>query len=117
MKNEVLNKIDADPENLLIHPVTLQFLKQHNLTVNDVKRLYFGDKNISLDNFANVIDLHTDMYFIIGLHHLVDIQSRVSKTPTYLYKFEYEVENSYLKNFFGMGTIKGNAKIVSQSVY
>ncbi|KAK0073339.1 hypothetical protein PV325_009859 [Microctonus aethiopoides] len=107
MNNEVLEKIDADPENLLINPVTLRFLKQHNLTVNDVKQFYFGDKNISLDNFANVIDLHTDMHFIIGLHHFVDIQSRVSKTPTYLYKFEYEVKNSYLKNFLGMGTIKG----------
>ncbi|KAK0082168.1 hypothetical protein PV326_007311 [Microctonus aethiopoides] len=107
MNNEVLEKIDADPENLLINPVTLRFLKQHNLTVNDVKQFYFGDKNISLDNFANVIDLHTDMHFIIGLHRFVDIQSRVSKTPTYLYKFEYEVKNSYLKNFLGMGTIKG----------
>ncbi|KAK0175138.1 hypothetical protein PV327_008915 [Microctonus hyperodae] len=107
MNNEIFNKIDKDPENLLMNPRTSQFLKQHNVTVNDVKQFYFGDKSISSDNIENIIDLYTDAYFIFGLHHFVDIQSRVSKTPTYLYKFEYEAEKSYLKNFFGMENIKG----------
>ncbi|KAK0076649.1 hypothetical protein PV325_005057 [Microctonus aethiopoides] len=97
MNSEIYHQIDIDSENLLIHPTVLRFLRKHNLTVNDVKKFYFGDGKISSENYEKIVAMLTDINFVIGLHHVIEIQTLNSMAPMYYYNFEYESEISIIK--------------------
>ncbi|KAK0076648.1 hypothetical protein PV325_005056, partial [Microctonus aethiopoides] len=106
MNDDMYNEINADPENLLIHPTAKKILNKYNLTVNDVKQFYFGDEKMSSKNIEKIVDALSTIHFILGIHDVIDIQSKVPDVPMYIYKFEYEVETSLLKKFLNVD-VKG----------
>nr|QCC89034.1 carboxylesterase 19 [Meteorus pulchricornis] len=109
LKDEMLAAIDANPENLLIHPTIARYLKQHNISVDDMKQIYFGDKPISRANIENMVKLLTDIFFVIGLHRTAEIQAQIPNVPMYLYKFEYELKISTVKQCLNIPKMKGTA--------
>lgn len=106
MNDDMYNEINADPENLLIHPTAKKILNKYNLTVNDVKQFYFGDEKMSSENIGKIVDALSTIHFILGIHDVIEIQSKVLDVPMYIYKFEYEVETSLLKKFLNVD-VKG----------
>ncbi|KAK0071159.1 hypothetical protein PV325_013366, partial [Microctonus aethiopoides] len=110
MNEDICNEIDADIDNLLIHPTTLRYLKKHNVSVNDFKQYYFDELPISFENMDEIVNAFGAIHFTIGIHNVIEIQKRIPNVPAYLYKFEYEINNSLAKKFMGphiKGTFHG----------
>ncbi|KAK0175136.1 hypothetical protein PV327_008914 [Microctonus hyperodae] len=106
MNDDMYNEINADVENLLIHPTAKKILNKYNLTVNDVKQFYFGDGKMCSKNIEKIVDVMSTVHFILGIHDVIEIQSKIPHAPMYVYKFEYEVETSLLKKFLNV-EVKG----------
>ncbi|KAK0072920.1 hypothetical protein PV325_010529, partial [Microctonus aethiopoides] len=102
MNDEKYAKIDEDPENLLVHPSVVRFLKEYNVTIGDFKRFYFGDEKISAKCIDKFVDMNSAAYFTIGIHDIIKIQSKTPNIPMYFYKFEYELETSISKKLLGV---------------
>lgn len=81
----------------LVHPNFIKTIKKYNLIVDDLRRLYFNDDDLTEENFGNLIDLEGDMHFIEGIHKVVKIQVEKSNSSTYLYKFSFDKEVSAFK--------------------
>ncbi|KAK0082166.1 hypothetical protein PV326_007309 [Microctonus aethiopoides] len=110
MNEDICNEIDADIDNLLIHPTILRYLKKHNVSVNDFKQYYFDELPISFENMDEIVNAFGAVHFTIGIHNVIEIQKRIPNVPAYLYKFEYEMNNSLAKKFMGphiKGTFHG----------
>lgn len=101
VNEDICNEIDADIDNLLIHPTTLRYLKEHNVSVNDFKQYYFDELPISFENMDEIVDAFGAIHFTIGIHNVIEIQKRILNVPAYLYKFEYEMNNSLAKKIMG----------------
>ncbi|KAK0156922.1 hypothetical protein PV327_011525, partial [Microctonus hyperodae] len=102
MNDEKYAEINDDSENLLVHPRVLKFLKEHNVTIEDFKRFYFGNEKISSKCVDKFVDMNSAAYFTIGIHNIIEIQSKIPNIPMYFYKFEYELETSISKKLLGV---------------
>ncbi|KAK0074243.1 hypothetical protein PV325_008599 [Microctonus aethiopoides] len=100
------DKIYEDPVLHLIHPNLWRFFEKYNLKVDDVKRFYFGDEKISSKNIKKIVTMLSDTNIIIGVHHMIKIQSEISDLPIYYFKFEYGSECPIIKRYFNTN-IKG----------
>lgn len=116
MNDEKYAKIDEDPENLLVHPSVVQFLKEYNVTIGDFKRFYFGDEKISAKCIDKFVDMNSAAYFTIGIHNIIKIQSKIPNIPMYCYKFEYELETSISKKLLGVN-MKGKNVFLIRRFY
>ncbi|XP_011705299.1 PREDICTED: carboxylesterase 4A-like [Wasmannia auropunctata] len=74
-------------------PRILSTLPKIPITVEELRFLYFGNKAVSENTLMNYADFLGDINFYRGTMEIIDIQMN-SNTPTYLYKFSYESENS-----------------------
>nr|QCC89024.1 carboxylesterase 9 [Meteorus pulchricornis] len=106
MTEDAYNEVNADSENLLIPPTLLRFLKEHNVTVEDVKQYFLDELPISPENNEEIVDMMSAIEFIIGIHDAVKTQTRISNVPMYLYKFDYDDGDSPLKKIMG-ANLKG----------
>ncbi|XP_044580584.1 esterase FE4-like isoform X1 [Cotesia glomerata] len=79
----------ATHQEALHHPNDKKFLEARNISVNDVKKFFFGDKEISRATAQQYIDLVSADYYLINIHHVLEIQLSASDIPSYLYKFDY----------------------------
>lgn len=93
LTDEDYKEIAAHQEALL-HPNDKKFLKARNISVSDVKKFFFGDKEISRENAQQYIDLVSADYYLINIHHVLEIQLSASEIPSYLYKFDYYSKES-----------------------
>lgn len=94
----MLDIIDANPETLLIHPNIESYLNKKNITGVDIKKIFFGEEKISSININKLVDMMGVLHVIIGIHAALELQSNNSpNTPTYLYKFDYNLKNSLKK--------------------
>ncbi|KAG5317107.1 ESTE Esterase, partial [Acromyrmex heyeri] len=99
ISKEKLRKVDSDFKNA-IFPETLSTLP---ITVEELRSLYFGDKAISEETLTNYVDFLGDEMFYRGIMETVDIQTKLNnndKKATYLYKFSYESDSSFIKKIF-----------------
>ncbi|XP_066582626.1 juvenile hormone esterase-like [Prorops nasuta] len=96
----------------VLHPWILEKLKQQGVSIDEFRRIYFGDNPLKKENATELLKVYfDDAYFVQGIHEAADIQLETSKNPTYLYKFSYDNGNSLLKKAFGVnfpGTCHGD---------
>lgn len=91
----------------LMHPNIINIIKKYNLEIDDFRRLYFNNDDVTEENFENLIDLLGDIHFIEGIHRIIKIQVEKSSCPTYLYQFTFDNALSPIKKF-SQTKIKGN---------
>nr|QCC89027.1 carboxylesterase 12 [Meteorus pulchricornis] len=104
VKKDTFDDVGNDPENVFMHPKTLTFMKRNNVTMDAIKRYYFGDEEISTNNIEKLVDALSTIYFTLGIHNVVEIQTKVPNVPMYFYKFEYDIPDSILKASFNINT-------------
>ncbi|XP_074113560.1 esterase FE4-like isoform X1 [Cotesia typhae] len=101
LEKDKYSEIDADPENSLLHPSAKNFLKEFNISVRDLKKIFMDDKKISAENGQSLANLRSASDFLAPIHHVLEIQPRIPGIPTYLYKFDhYSKETAVVQNLF-----------------
>lgn len=106
LKNEALKEINSDLKKA-IYPRVLSTLPQISITVEELRFLYFGNKEVSEETLMNYANFLGDMWFYRGIMETADIQiDSNTNEPIYLYQFSYESETSPWKKFLNV-TIPG----------
>lgn len=83
-------------------PGAKKLLENRGIEVSDLRKIYFGDKAVSLETLDNYMEMHSDVQFLLGIHEIAAIQAVENKWPTYFYKFSYDSGNSMVKANFGL---------------
>ncbi|CAD1479425.1 unnamed protein product [Heterotrigona itama] len=104
---EAIRNVNENFE-LVIPEQTKAYLKKEGISSSDLKRLYFGNEPIGEKTMQKYADYFSDMMFIQGIHHVVNIQMKNSIHPTYLYQFSYESSESLVRMAFNF-TLPGTA--------
>lgn len=105
---EVFNKdpVRLVPQSLSIDPNS----EAAKLLSNEIKKFYFGDKNIDESTISNFIDHMTDFHFLmpqimsVELHKLFHPKSKI-----FLYEFRFDGELNIYKNIFQFQEIPGES--------
>lgn len=85
----------------------VEYLKNnYNITLNDLKRLYFKDGKITPENRKNITDFFTDTFYKEGNHRTIKIQLEKSNKPTYFYVYTYDKTPSASKKLSNI-TVEG----------
>lgn len=93
-----LEKWNKDTEKYL-PSYFIQYLKnKYNVSLNDLKKLYFAGGRITQENRKNLTVMFTDLYMVEGDHKTIKIQLEKSRKPTYFYIYTYDKTISALKN-------------------
>ena len=87
---------------LVIPEQTKVYLKKEGISSSNLKRLYFGNEPIGEKTMQKYANYLSDVMFVQGIHHIVNIQMKNSTHPTYLYKFSYEANESLLRMAFNI---------------
>jgi hypothetical protein len=71
------------------------------IKVQELRSFYFGNKAVSRETIKNYADFIGDQYFYRGIMEVADIQVNRGNSckDTYLYKFSYDSEESFIKKF------------------
>nr|XP_050866508.1 esterase B1-like isoform X4 [Vespula vulgaris] len=86
-----------------ISPPLARKLEEKNITVNDFKRLYFGEKSFDCEPSENIMHFLGDVIFIYHIFEFVRMIAKINKYPVYFYKFSYECTNaSFMKTIMGI---------------
>lgn len=75
-----------------------KFMK-YNLTLDDVKKLYYEDGIIRDDNLVSSSDLLSDVVFVFQMHKVIKAQVQHSTAPTYYYVLAWDGGFSIVKEF------------------
>ncbi|XP_047365688.1 juvenile hormone esterase-like isoform X3 [Vespa velutina] len=78
----------------LIPPYLAKKLQERNITINDLERLYFGEKSFNDESSENIMYFLGDLMFIYHIFELARILPKINKCPVYLYKFSYDSTNA-----------------------
>ncbi|KAL7287572.1 esterase FE4-like [Trichogramma pretiosum] len=95
------DKFNDDDFSKFLHPETVRAIQKYGLTANDLKKMYYGDDEISRDNHGQLIDLFSDLYIIDGVHKIIKLQTQKSSKPTYFYQYSFDKGFSPVKFFTG----------------
>lgn len=93
-KFEELDKIEKTFEKYLNPRWVESMRKNYGLGPQDIKKLYFGDQQISGNTLQQWADFNSDTLFIGSIHELVEHQVKQKSTSTFLYLLTYEGERS-----------------------
>lgn len=85
-----LKDIDQNFEHYIFPQKIAEILQPYNLTLKDLRQLYFKSDEISEKTLPKLIELLGDLGFVERTHKLVKIQFHNSAAPTYLYKMSFE---------------------------
>lgn len=107
MNNHKLAAVDSDCVNHMLHPNSIKILDQENITFEKIKNHYFNNEKITMENLKNFVNFHGDFLFVLGIHDVLDIQKKNLNTPTYCYKFDYDLGKTVMKLFLDING-KGN---------
>lgn len=72
-------------------------MKNYELTLEDLKHIYFGNEVVTKENMETLVDMLGDLYFVAGIDKALQIQIEKSSSPTYFYQFTYDKTQSLLK--------------------
>lgn len=73
-----------------VHPNIKKLLEKYNLEVDDVRRLYFNDDDITEENIENLVNFFGDMHFVEGTDKVLKIQLEKSGSSTFLYQYSFD---------------------------
>lgn len=73
-----------------VHPNLKKTISKYNLKLDDVRRLYFNNDDVTMDGLENLVDFFGETHFVEGIHKVVKIQVEKSSSPTYLYQFSFD---------------------------
>ncbi|XP_035737133.1 esterase FE4-like [Vespa mandarinia] len=78
----------------LIPPYLVKKLEEKNTTIDDLERLYFGEKSFNDESSENIMYFLGDLMFYYHIFELARILPKINKYPVYLYKFSYDSTNA-----------------------
>lgn len=90
----------------LLHPRIRRQLAEDRISATDLKRHYYGDADVTIQNVKIYAEMTTDLYFKNDILHIWQLQSR-SRSPTFCYKFTYDKDISFLKSVFNIQHLPG----------
>ncbi|XP_044012655.1 juvenile hormone esterase-like [Aphidius gifuensis] len=102
LNDNKLAGVDSDCANHMLHPNSMRILNQENITFEKIKNHYFDNEKITMENLKNFINFHGDFSFVLGIHDVLEIQKKNLNTPTYFYKFDYDLGKTIIKLFLGI---------------
>lgn len=77
------------------------------MTTDELKRLYFKNGIITLDNLDASSDLVGDLFFNLPTHKVIKAQVEHNSAPTYFYQFAFDQGYSILKLMHNLPKRKG----------
>ncbi|KAJ8673052.1 hypothetical protein QAD02_004313 [Eretmocerus hayati] len=78
------------------------FLKTYNLTVKDIRNLYYGKERIDHNNSMIYVKMCSELSFVDGVHRAVKVQVEKNMPHTYYYQFSYDDELTLSKAQIGV---------------
>lgn len=75
---------------------------EYHLNENTVKKIYFNNNPITMDNKINVTRLFADVCIAQGNLKTIRLQLEKVKTPTYFYIYSYDKTPSAVKELSGI---------------
>ena len=72
-------------------------LEEENLNINDIWNLYFKKGMTFEDMKEKYIDIIGDLYFVHGIHKVINLLSKMNTAPVYVYKFTNNNNFSMMK--------------------
>lgn len=92
-----MEKVSADFKKAILSQV-LSKLPEIGITVEELRNLYFGKKEVSEKTLMNYAYFLGDEFFVRGIMNTIQQQKSAGcHKSTYLYYFDYESETSLLK--------------------
>ncbi|XP_058807487.1 esterase FE4-like [Phymastichus coffea] len=83
-----------------LHPNCVEMLKHHDLTENDLKKIYFKSERITQERSEKLIDMLSDLMIVHGVQKAIKIQAEHNSAPTYMYQFTYDKGYNFTKSMF-----------------
>ncbi|KAJ0180162.1 hypothetical protein K1T71_004753 [Dendrolimus kikuchii] len=71
-----------------------------------VKIFYFGNKSISNETAAEIVDMQTDIHFGYNTHRFIQFY-KGNNIPVYMYRFDYDTDLNIIKSVCGLRSMKG----------
>ncbi|KAJ0180163.1 hypothetical protein K1T71_004754 [Dendrolimus kikuchii] len=103
-KAEFMNK---NPSYLLPREIAETVGTQRLKVFGDmVKSFYFGNKPLSKETTAEIVNMQTDINFGYNTHRFIQFY-KDNHTPVYMYRFDYETDFNVIKKYYGLQDIKG----------
>ncbi|XP_078047071.1 esterase FE4 isoform X2 [Augochlora pura] len=97
---KAMESLDSDFGRAM-HPEMEDTMRLDNVSCEDLRRLYFGDKPIDMSTRDDYALFMSDMMFIRGIYDVIKIQAE-KNLPTYFYKFTFDPKMSLAKQMFGV---------------
>ncbi|XP_011631128.1 pyrethroid hydrolase Ces2e-like, partial [Pogonomyrmex barbatus] len=97
-----LEQVNADFKKAIL-PNVLSKLPEIGITVEELKSLYFGEKEVSEETLMNYANFLGDEFFTRGILEVAEIQKYTGDyKSTYLYHFDYNSETSLMKTILNI---------------
>ncbi|XP_046835897.1 juvenile hormone esterase-like [Vespa crabro] len=90
---KISRRLNANIKDL-IPPSLTKKLQEKNVTINDVERLYFGEKSFNHGSSENIMYFLGDLMFTHHIFELARILPKINKYPVFLYQFSYMSTNT-----------------------
>lgn len=84
-----LSKLDAHMTKRLEHTAKSENITDVDRFLKNIRDHYFDGKPLTTDKLPAVVQIHSDIYFRIGIKYLIDNRIRRNCAPTYVYQFSY----------------------------
>ena len=68
----------------------------------DAKNFYFKDEKITMKHRHEFVRYKGDVDIIIGTQYIIDRQMENSTSPTYVYRFSHNVQNTVTKIMYNI---------------
>ncbi|KAL3282168.1 hypothetical protein HHI36_005363 [Cryptolaemus montrouzieri] len=95
-KPESLEKLSKNFNNMTAFSLWYDHVDDSNKISEQLQTFYLGDKgSLTIDDFPNLIKMHSDVTFTRGLDQSVRMHLRESKKPIFTYLFAYQSESSF----------------------
>jgi len=98
-----LQKVNDDFKKTILSNV-LSELPEIGITVEELRRHYFGNEEIAEKTLKNYSDFLGDEFFVRGIRDVVQLQKCSGHfKSTYLYHFDYESKTSLFRTVLDIG--------------
>lgn len=78
-------------------PTTMNFYNNYNMTIRELKKMYFEGNEITELNLLKFLEFWSDYAFNEGIHRLLSIQHRQGAAATYFYKLSFHKNISLIR--------------------
>ncbi|XP_017882530.2 esterase FE4-like [Ceratina calcarata] len=96
---EILN---SEPEQFLPDDLNYTSADARKEAGQNLKKFYFGDKQVSKEDLNEYTKMLSDVYFNAGELLSLDIMKNRMSSPIYQYMFTFDSPTGFMKNLFGV---------------